>query len=160
MPAITLIAALGENRVIGHNGGIPWRLPGEQAHFRATTMGHTLVMGRATFDSIGRALPGRRTIVVTRNPDWRQPGVETAASLPEALDDQGEVFIAGGGQIYAASLPLASRMILTLVHDSPVGDTFFPRWDLREWVEVERRPGEGYDVAVLVRLPILAAEKL
>lgn len=151
---ITLIAALGENRVIGDRGGIPWTLPGEQAHFKATTMGHTMIMGRATFDSIGRPLPGRRTIVLTRNPHWHHPGVERAAGLAEALRLAGgeeEVFVVGGGQVYAEALPLATRMVLTHVPASPPGDAHFPEWDPAQWREIERRPGEGYDIVVWER---------
>ena len=149
MTRVTLIAALGRNRVIGAGGGMPWHLPGDFAHFKATTMGHTLLMGRSTFDSLGRVLPGRRTIVLTRDPSWQHPGVETAHSLAEALSLAGpgdELFVAGGGQVYAEAMPFAQRMILTEVEQSPEGDTFFPEWVLEDWHETEREEREGWSV--------------
>lgn len=151
---ITLIAAVARNGVIGADGGIPWRLPGELAHFKATTMGHTLIMGRATFDSIGRALPGRRTIVISRNPHWSAPGAERAAGLAEALARAGsaEVFIAGGAQVYAAALPVADRMILTHVDAEPPGDTFFPAWDPAGWVPTDASSGPGYEIVTYARV--------
>lgn len=155
VPRLTLIAALGRNRVIGRRGEIPWRLEGEQAHFKATTMGHVLVMGRATFDSIGRVLPGRRTIVLTRNPDWSHPGVETAQSLPEAIALAGpgaEIFVAGGGQVYAQALPLADRLVLSEVDAEPAGDAFFPVVDSRDWVESSRMPRPGYTIVTYDRV--------
>ncbi|MFN8097085.1 MAG: dihydrofolate reductase [Dermatophilaceae bacterium] len=154
MTRVTLIAALARNHVIGDRGEIPWRLPGEQARFKATTMGHVLIMGRVTFDSIGRALPGRRTIVVTRDPGWGAPGVETAPGLAEALALAGpveEVFVAGGGQIYAEAIAMADRMILTLVPGEPEGDAFFPDWDQDVWHESDRAYGSGYDVVTYGR---------
>lgn len=116
MTRITLIAAVAENGVIGNQGEIPWRVPGEMAHFKATTLGHTLIMGRKTFESIGRVLPGRRTIVLTRDPEWHHLEVATARTLHDALQLAGavdEVFIAGGAEVYAQALPLADRMILS-----------------------------------------------
>ena len=129
MTRLTIIAAVARNGVIGHSGGMPWHLPGELAQFKATTLGHTLVMGRATFDSIGRALPGRRTIVITRNPTWHHAGVETAHSFADALALAGpgdEVFAAGGAQIYELALPFAQRLVVTEVDAEPEGDTWFP----------------------------------
>ena len=116
MTQVVLIAAVAEGGVIGRDGAIPWRVPGELARFKETTMGHPLVMGRKTFESIGRPLPGRRCIVITRSLAWRHPGVETAHSFAEALALAGpadEVFVAGGGQVYAEALPFAHRMILS-----------------------------------------------
>jgi dihydrofolate reductase len=137
---VTLIAAYADNRVIGDSGRIPWHLPEDFAHFKATTMGHTLVMGRLTHESIGRPLPGRRTIVVTRNPDWRADGVEVAGGLEEALalaaDD--EVYVAGGAQLYALALPVATHQVLTQVHLSPQGDASYPDFDPGEWRETRR----------------------
>ena len=114
---ITLLAAVGANHVIGREGEMPWHLPEDLAHFKATTMGHTLVMGRKTYDSIGRALPGRRTIVMTSQIGWHAPSVEVAHSLAEALALAGptEVFIVGGGEIYQQSIPFADRLMLTEV---------------------------------------------
>lgn len=156
MTRITLIAALARNRVIGADGGIPWRLPGEQAQFKATTMGHTLIMGRKTFESIGRALPGRRTIVITRSPDWHHADVEAAHSFTEALALAGpadDVFVAGGGEIYTEAMPYAARMILTEVDQSPAGDAFFPEWVLQDWRETDRTEYDGFSVATYERVP-------
>jgi dihydrofolate reductase len=152
---VVLIAAVAENGVIGNDGDIPWRLPADFAHFRATTVGHTLVMGRATYDSIGRPLPGRTTIVLTRDPSWSAEGVTVAASLEEALavaaDLPGDVFVAGGAQVYAAALPLADAQVLSEVHLSPEGDTFYPDVDLEAWQEVDRVRGEEFDVVTWER---------
>jgi dihydrofolate reductase len=148
-PRLTLVAAYADNRVIGHLGGIPWHIPEDFAHFKATTMGGVLVMGRATFDSIGRPLPGRTTIVVTRDRSWSADGVLVAHSLWEALDlaaeQPGEVFVAGGAQLYEQALPLASHQVLTEVHRSPDGDARYPDFDRDEWVETRREPRDGFD---------------
>jgi dihydrofolate reductase len=144
---VTLIAAVARNGVIGNEGDIPWRIPGELAFFKATTLGHTLVMGRATYESIGRPLPGRTTIVLTRDPDWRADGVTTAASLEEALERaEGEVFVAGGAAVYAAALPYADDQLLSEIDLEPDGDTFYPEFDRTEWAEVSRAPHEGFTV--------------
>jgi len=112
---ITLLAAVGANLVIGRGGDLPWHLPQDLAHFKATTMGHTMVMGRKTYDSIGRALPGRRTVVITREQGWHAPSVEVAHSLAEALALAGptEVFVVGGGEVYRQAMPFADRLMLT-----------------------------------------------
>jgi dihydrofolate reductase len=145
---LTLIAAYADNRVIGDHGVIPWRISEDFAHFKATTMGGTLVMGRATYDSIGRPLPGRTTIVVTRTPDWSADGVLVAHSLDEALalaaEQPGETFVAGGAQIYAQALPLATHQVLTEVRQSPDGDAHYPEFDRSEWVETEREERDGF----------------
>jgi len=154
MTRITLIAAVARNRVIGREGRMPWHLSDDLAHFKATTMGHPLVMGRATFEAIGRALPGRRTIVITRSPQWRHADVEVAHSFADALALAGpadEVFVAGGGQVYTEALPWAHRMVLTEVDDAPEGDTFFPEWDHGAWTEVDRSPHDRFDIAVYER---------
>ena len=147
--SVTLLAAVGRNRVIGRDNDLPWRLPEDLAHFKAVTMGHTLVMGRRTFDSIGRPLPGRRTVVVTRQGDWAHEGVEVAHSLPEALqravgDGDTEVFVVGGGQVYAEALPVATRLLLTEVEQSPEGDVLFPEVDPADWSETARDQREGF----------------
>ena len=135
--------------MIGAAGGIPWRIPEDFAHFKQVTLGHTLVMGRATYDSIGRPLPGRTTVVLTRDPTWSAGGVLVACSLDEALglavDLPGEVMVAGGATIYAAALPIADAQILTEVHLSPEGDVRYPRFDRGDWVETGRETGEAYD---------------
>lgn len=146
---VSLVVAMGANRVIGVDGGLPWRLPEDLAHFKRLTLGHPMVMGRATFESIGRPLPGRTTIVVTRDPQWRAGGVETAASLDAALtrahDLDPEVFVVGGAQVYAEALErdLVDVLVVTRVAASPDGDTYFPAIDWERWREVGRVPHEG-----------------
>ena len=141
MTNVTLIAAVGRNGVIGADDDMPWRIPEDFAFFKRTTMGHAMVMGRKTFDSIGRVLPGRRTIVVTRQPDWQHAEVETAHSLSEALSLAGpadEVFVCGGGQVYAEGMPFAHRLLITEVFLEPEGDVFFPEIPESDWVETAR----------------------
>ncbi len=150
---LALIAAVARNGVIGRDQQLPWRLPEDLKRFKAVTMGHTLLMGRATFDSIGRALPGRRTIVVTRQPEWAAPGVEVAHSIEEALalaeepreSEDGNrakgnelVFIAGGGNIYRQVLDRADWLYLTVVDQDVEGDTVFPEFDQARYREVWR----------------------
>ena len=146
---LTLVAAYARNRVIGADGGIPWRIPEDFAHFKQVTMGGTLVMGRATYDSIGRPLPGRTTVVVTRDPSWAAEGVVVAHSLTAAIDAAreagGELFIAGGAQIYELALPLATDQILTLVPLDADGDVRYPAYDTGDWVETGREHRETYD---------------
>ena len=151
---LTLIAAVARNGVIGADGGIPWHLPEDFAHFKATTLGHTLVMGRATYESIGRPLPGRTTIVVTRDPEWSAEGVFVAHSLEEALALGGDadVFVAGGASIYEAALPLADVQLISEIDLEPEGDTFYPTVDTDAWREVSREPHEGFDVVRWERL--------
>ncbi|MEA2604191.1 MAG: dihydrofolate reductase [Acidobacteriota bacterium] len=141
---ITLIAAMGANRSIGLNGGLPWRLPADLKRFKALTHGHPMIMGRKTFDSIGGApLPGRWTVVLTRDRSWSAPGVEVAHTLDEALalaaatgDD--EVFVAGGEDVFRLALDRADRIQLTRIDRDFPGDTFFPEFDESEWQVVER----------------------
>jgi dihydrofolate reductase len=146
---VTLVVAIGANGVIGVDGGLPWRLPEDLASFKALTMGHPMVMGRATFESIGRPLPGRTTIVLTRDPDWSAPGVEVAPTLDAALDRahqlDDEVFLVGGAQIYAQALKagLVDLMCVTRVAASPEGDTYFPSIDWMQWHEVGTIPHGG-----------------
>ncbi len=130
MSEIVLVAAVAENGVIGQGGVMPWHLPADLAHFKRVTWGHPILMGRRTFEAIGRALPGRRNIVLTRDPDFSAPGIETASSLEQALERIGEaaqVMVIGGAELYRIALPLAQRIYLTRIHASPEGDTFFPR---------------------------------
>ena len=145
---VVLIAAVARNGVIGAAGGIPWHLPEDFAHFKATTLGHTLVMGRATYDSIGRPLPGRTTIVLTRDPEWHADGVRTASSLEEALATaDGDVYVAGGATVYEQALPYAHEQLISEVDLEPDGDTFYPEFDRSEWELVGREPHDGFTVA-------------
>lgn len=144
---VAIVAAVAENGVIGRANDLPWRLPSDLKFFKALTMGHTLVMGRRTYQSIGRPLPGRRTIVVTRG---GLEGVETAPSLRDAVDmAQGPVFLAGGAAVYREGLDLAETLYLTRVHAAPKGDTHFPAFEGFERVSSEpgaRDPGDEHDV--------------
>jgi dihydrofolate reductase len=138
---ITLIAAMAANRAIGLDNRLPWRLPADQRRFKRLTMGHPMIMGRRTFDSIGgQPLPGRPTIVVTRDPRWSGSGVEVAHSVDEALDRArgDEVFVAGGEEIFRLALPRADRIQLTRIDRDFPGDTFFPEIDEGDWEIVER----------------------
>lgn len=145
---ITIVAAVAANGVIGRNGGLPWHLPEDQDRFKRLTTGHVLVMGRRTYESIGRALPGRINVVVTRQPGWRADGVDVAASLDAALEASAthgsHVFVVGGSEIYRLALPLADAMALTMVDDCPDGDTYFPDVDWSQWREVRSEPRNGY----------------
>lgn len=142
---VTLIAAVADNGVIGVDGDLPWRLPEDLRRFKALTLGGTLVMGRRTYESIGRPLPGRTTVVVTRQPGWAAEGVLVAHSLPAALAMvDGDAWVAGGGEVYASAFPYADRLELTEVHLSPEGDARFPAWDRSAWVEVAREEHDGY----------------
>lgn len=142
-----IVAAVGRNGVIGIEGRLPWRIPDDLARFKKMTMGSTLVMGRATFESIGRALPGRTTIVLTRNSEWSHPDVSVAGSLEEAIVSgrvQGDVFISGGAAVYRAALDVADQMELTEVDQAPDGDTYFPDFDPTRWDVIERDPHPGF----------------
>jgi len=138
---ITLIAAMGRNRAIGRAGALPWHLPRELKHFRDVTLGKPIVMGRLTWQSIGRVLPGRQNIVVSRDPAFTAPGCDVATSLDTAvaIARGSEVMVIGGGQLYAAALPVADRMLLTRVDCAPEADTWFPAWVAADWREVSAR---------------------
>lgn len=128
---IILIAAMAKNRVIGRGNGIPWHIPSELQRFKALTMGHALIMGRKTFESIGRPLPGRKIIIITRNPEYRAAGCSVAASLAAAIalcPETETIFIAGGGEIYREALPLADAIYLTVLDREVEGDTLFPEF--------------------------------
>jgi dihydrofolate reductase len=139
--ALSLIVAMAENRVIGRDNALPWRLPADLKHFRRITMGHPIIMGRKNFDSIGRPLPGRTNIVVTRSPDFSVPGCIVTHSVPDALaaaNADAEPFIIGGAELYAQTLAQATRLYLTLVHAEIPGDVYFPPLDWSEWQELSR----------------------
>lgn len=145
-----IVAAVARNGVIGVDGTLPWQLPEDLARFKSLTTGHALIMGRATFESIGRPLPDRVNIVLTRRSDWAREGVATASNLDDALEQTSELgvdaMIAGGAAVYEAALPVADRLELTEVDLEPEGDTWFPEIDWSEWVEVFRddRPGFSF----------------
>jgi dihydrofolate reductase len=131
------IAAMAENRVIGCQGKIPWHIKEELQFFKKTTLGHVLVMGRKTFESIGRALPGRTTWVLTRS-DWTHPEVQVCRSLDEVTNELGQpIFVAGGGEIYRVGLSRCAELILTVVKGAPEGDVFFPEFEA-EFVRTEK----------------------
>jgi dihydrofolate reductase len=144
---LILVAAVGENGVIGRDNALPWRMKSDMQHFRAVTMGKPMVMGRKTFASIGRPLQGRTNIVVSRNPDYAAAGIVVAPSLEAALAAaRGDalrrsaegIAIVGGSGIFAETLPLADRLEITIVHAAPEGDTFFPAIDPKLWRETAR----------------------
>jgi dihydrofolate reductase len=141
---VALVAAVARNGVIGRDNTVPWRIPEDMEHFRAVTMGHPVVMGRRTWGSLPdrfRPLPGRRNVVVTRNPDWSAEGAERAGSIDEALrllKDEPRVSVIGGGEVYAAALPLADELLLTEIDSEVEGDTYFPRFDRSEVAEESR----------------------
>jgi dihydrofolate reductase len=143
-PEVVAIAAVARNGVIGARGAIPWHLKGDLPRFKRLTKGHVLIMGRKTHDSIGRPLPGRTTIVITRNPGWQCDGVEVCPSVEAALqraaelDPDGPTFVAGGGDIYRAALPSTDRLEITEVDLEPDGDATFPDIDPQLWAETSR----------------------
>jgi dihydrofolate reductase len=147
---VVAIAAVARNGVIGARGDIPWRIPADWQRFKRLTMGGVLIMGRKTFESIGRALPGRTTVVITRDPQWQSEGVQVAAGVPEALRTAVEyapapVFVAGGGEIYRAAWEALSRLEITEVHAEPAGDVTFPAIPADRWEETAREGRDGYD---------------
>ena len=152
---VTMVAAVAENGVIGDGEKMPWHLPADFAHFKATTMGHVLIIGRATHESIGRPLPGRETIVLTRHPDRSAAGVRVAADVPTALAladailgdrPDGQVMIGGGGHVYEAALPYADEQIISEIPLSPPGDTRYPTISRSRWREVRREPQDGFTI--------------
>jgi len=152
---IALIAALARNRAIGRGNAMPWRLPEDLKRFKRLTMGHAVIMGRRTFESIGSPLPGRSNIVITRSRDWSPHGCAIVHSLDAALaaaESPGETFVIGGAQIYALAMPLAQRLYLTEIERDFEGDAFFPDYDRSAWREVSREHraaagAEGFDYA-------------
>jgi dihydrofolate reductase len=145
------------NRVIGANNAMPWHLPADLAFFKATTLGHPVVMGRKTYESIGRPLPGRRNIVVTRDPTFHAPGCDVVHSVEGALFQAGEdpeIFVIGGEALFCSFLPATQRIYLTQIHAEIPGDTYFPEIDRAQWQEVSRleRPQDAqnaYDLTFL-----------
>ena len=134
------IVAMADNGVIGRGNGLPWHLPDDLKRFKALTMGHVMLMGRKTWDTIGRALPGRQSIVLTRNPVWQAPGAERAASLDEAIARAGDstLFVIGGAEVVSIAGPATGRVELTEVHAEPQGDTWLEGFDRADWRETFR----------------------
>ena len=162
---LSLIVARATNGVIGHNGAMPWHISADLKHFKALTVGKPVIMGRKTFDSIGKPLPGRHNIVMTRDAAWRANGVTVVANLAEAVAAAGldpraradEIMVIGGVAIFAEALPSARRVYLTEIQDTPVGDTVLPPFDPTQWHEVARvdHPAQhdvpGYSFVTLER---------
>jgi dihydrofolate reductase len=140
MSSLTIIVATDKQGGIGINNKLPWHLPEDLAHFKRTTTGNTIIMGRKTFDSIGRALPNRRNIVITRNLDWQHDGVESVTSLQAAQDlvMEESAFVIGGAQIYEQALPIADQLIITQIQQDFICDAFFPKIDPQQWEEISR----------------------
>lgn len=159
-PRLSLIAAVAANGVIGSDNALPWRLPEDLKRFKALTLGHPVIMGRRTHESIGRPLPGRRNIVISRNAAYRAEGCEVAASLGEAINAcisaEDEIFVIGGAQIYAAAMQWAQRLYLTEILADFDGDARFPDFDREAWQETARErhrsaSGIGFDFAIYER---------
>ena len=148
MSGVALIVATSLNNVIGRQGDLPWHIPEDLKYFRRNTVGHSIIMGRKTYDSIGRPLPKRQNIVVTRQSDLRIPGCIVVHSLEEALslawETDEEPRVIGGATLYAQALPLATKVFLTEVQQTiDDGDTFFPEWNRDDWTECSRTDGNG-----------------
>lgn len=152
-PQLSLIVAMARNRVIGIDNTLPWHLPEDLKHFKALTMGHPIIMGRKTFESIGRPLPGRTTLIITRDPAYRMEGCLTAHSIQEAIalcQGEEEIFCVGGAELYRQVMPLADRLYITEIQAEYEGDASFPEIDAAVWREMAReshvsQTGLGYD---------------
>ena len=141
-PALSMIAAVARNGVIGDGNKLPWRLPADQAYFKQTTMGHSVIMGRKTFESIGKPLPGRKNIVLTRDRNFRADGCIAVHSPEEALRIAGEEpFVIGGTEVYNLFWPYADKLYITFIDESFEGDATFPEIDPGEWTLVSEQPG-------------------
>lgn len=155
MRKLALIAAVGSNGVIGVDGDLPWRISEDLKHFRRNTLGHAVVMGRKTWDSLPGALKKRRNLVITRQVGLQLDGAEVFHSLEDALESawstDPEPRVIGGATLYAAAMPIATKLLLTEVDQSPAGDTFFPEFDRGGFSETSRDPHEGYAFVTLER---------
>jgi dihydrofolate reductase len=153
---LALVAAMARNRVIGREGSIPWHYPEDMRHFRAVTKGHAIIAGRKTYRSIGKPLPDRRNIVITRDATFAAPGCEVVGSLDAALrlarEGDEEPRVIGGAEIYAQALPLATKIYLTEIARDIEGDVFFPAWDDGSWREEERRESGDLTFRTLARV--------
>jgi dihydrofolate reductase len=159
-PRIYLVAAVAANRIIGANGGLPWRLPEDMRFFRKVTIGHPVIMGRRTWESLKRALPERENIVVTRTAGYEAPGAAVASSLDAALAlcvGEPLAFVIGGSRLFEEALPLAAGLILTEIHRDFPGDTWFPQFDRAQWREVKR---EAHTAADGMRFDFVTYETL
>jgi len=158
-PLIQIVVAYARNRVIGRDNGLPWRLPGDLAHFKRSTMGCPIIMGRKTWESLGRPLPGRLNVVISRNPAYQAEGATVCVNLEDALQacaGAPRVCIIGGEQLFRLALPDTDEVIATEIHADIEGDTYFPEIDEGEWAEIERLPqpeenGLRYDFVILRR---------
>lgn len=162
LPPITLIAAMARDRIIGCHGDMPWHLPADLKHFKAVTLGHPVIMGRRTFDSIGRALPGRTNVVISRSSPDLPEGVKLAGSLDEAVQfcaDADRLMIIGGGQIYRQALDRADRLELTLIDAEIDGDTYFPEFNLPDW-QLKRLQSRPADAANAFPLRFVRLDRL
>ncbi|GAB2981975.1 dihydrofolate reductase [Nocardioides montaniterrae] len=159
---VTMVAAVAENGVIGNGPDIPWHVPGEQKVFKEHTIGTVLVLGRTTHESIGRPLPGRTTIVLSRDPSWSSEGVHVASSLPAALELADElladqpletpVTIGGGAAVYTSALPYADRQVISEIPLSPEGDVVYPAFDREKWRAASRDPRDGFTIVTWERV--------
>jgi dihydrofolate reductase len=159
-PRISIISALAKNRTIGINNALPWRLPEDLKYFKSLTLGHHILMGRKTYESIGKPLPGRITVIITRGKLAAPEGVKIAHSLNEAIEicgDDEEIFFVGGAELYGQALPLADRLYLTEIQAEVAGDAWFPEIDRKRWREISRdahhedKSGMRYDFVVYER---------
>jgi dihydrofolate reductase len=138
---ISLIAAMAHHRVIGKNNQLPWHLPADLKHFKTITTAKPIIMGRKTFEAIGRPLPNRQNLVLTMNPEWSAQGVTVVHSWEEAIkacDSATEIVVIGGAKLYQQTLPLATHLYLTFIDAEIEGDAFFPEWEKNEWIEINR----------------------
>ncbi|TQK71564.1 dihydrofolate reductase [Nocardioides sp. SLBN-35] len=153
---VTMVAAVAENGVIGADEDIPWKISEDFQHFKATTLGHVLVLGRTTHEGIGKPLPGRTTVVLTRDEEYAAEGVEVAHSITDALaladrileggPDDRQVMIGGGAVVYAAAMPYADEQVISEIPLSPEGDTHYPEFSRKRWAEVRREPRDGFTI--------------
>ena len=163
---VNLIVAMANNRVIGIDNRLPWHLPADFAWFKKNTLGHPVIMGRKTFQSIGKPLPGRRNIVVSRSPEWRAEGCEAFTSLEAALESCAateQVFVLGGASLFGEALPVADRLYITEVDAAPEGDTFFPVLNSEQWREncrehraADNKNAYAMDFVILNRVKVIA----
>lgn len=153
---VILIAAVSENGVIGKKNALPWYLPEDLKRFRRLTLGHPIIMGRKTYGSIGRVLPKRRNIIITRDQNFKADGVETFQSIEaafKACQEADKVFIIGGGEIFKLAMPFAQKIEMTRVHKNVDGDVYFPEIKAGEWQEISREPHESYSFITYERRP-------